>query len=86
MAKFNCEVLQCAEEKGNCKTAAIFGVNEAKFDCCKSTWQRSASVRCHERNSLDWRKDNFQKIYNAVFTFFKEREEWKKLLYYFYRT
>jgi hypothetical protein len=28
MAKFKREVIQCAEEKGNCKAAAIFGVDE----------------------------------------------------------
>jgi transposase-like protein len=29
MAEFKCEVIQCAEEKGNCKAAAIFGVDES---------------------------------------------------------
>jgi transposase-like protein len=29
MAKFKHEVIQCAEEKGNRKTAAIFGVDES---------------------------------------------------------
>jgi hypothetical protein len=28
MAKFRCEVIQCAEEKGNRKVATIFGVDE----------------------------------------------------------
>jgi hypothetical protein len=27
-AKYKCEVIRCAEEKGNRKAAAIFGVNE----------------------------------------------------------
>jgi hypothetical protein len=27
--KFKCEVIQCAEEKGNCKATAIFGVDES---------------------------------------------------------
>jgi transposase-like protein len=27
--KFKCEVIQCAEEKGNRKAAAIFGVDES---------------------------------------------------------
>jgi hypothetical protein len=30
MAKFKREVIQCAEEKGNRKAAAIFGVDESK--------------------------------------------------------
>jgi transposase-like protein len=28
-AKFKREVIQCAEDKGNCKAAAIFGVDES---------------------------------------------------------
>jgi hypothetical protein len=28
MAKFKCEVIQCAEEKGNRKATAVFGVDE----------------------------------------------------------
>jgi transposase-like protein len=28
-AKFKREVIRCAEEKGNCKVAAIFGINES---------------------------------------------------------
>jgi hypothetical protein len=30
MAKFKREVIRSAEEKGNCKAAAIFGVDENK--------------------------------------------------------
>jgi hypothetical protein len=29
MAKFKCKVIRCAEEKGNHKAAAIFGVDES---------------------------------------------------------
>jgi transposase-like protein len=29
MAKFKCEVIRCAEENGNRKAAAIFGVDES---------------------------------------------------------
>jgi hypothetical protein len=50
-AKFKREVIRCAENKGNRKAAANFGVNES------NTRQRSAGVRRHERNSLDPRKD-----------------------------
>jgi len=28
-AKFKCEVIQCTDEKGNRKAAAIFGVDES---------------------------------------------------------
>jgi transposase-like protein len=30
-AKFKPEVIRCAEEKGNCKAAAIFGVDESNI-------------------------------------------------------
>jgi hypothetical protein len=30
-AKFKCEVVQCAKEKGNCKAAAIFGVDKSNI-------------------------------------------------------
>jgi len=29
MAKFKREVIRCAEDKGNCKATAIFGVDES---------------------------------------------------------
>jgi transposase-like protein len=35
-AKFKHEVTQCAEEKGNCKAAAIFGVDESNVQL----WQK----------------------------------------------
>jgi hypothetical protein len=35
---------------------------KAMFDCGGNIWQRSASVRCHERNSLDPRKADFLKL------------------------
>jgi hypothetical protein len=31
MAKFKCEVIWCAEEKGNCKATAVFGVDETNI-------------------------------------------------------
>jgi hypothetical protein len=40
MAKFKREVIRCAEEKGNRKAAAIFGVDEVTFDCGGNTRQR----------------------------------------------
>jgi transposase-like protein len=30
-AEFKCEVIQCAEEMGNCKAAAVFGVDESNI-------------------------------------------------------
>jgi hypothetical protein len=35
MAKFKLEVVRCTEEKGNCKGAAIFGVDESNIQLCQ---------------------------------------------------
>jgi hypothetical protein len=35
-AKFKCEVIWFAEEKGNCKAAAIFGVNESNVQLAET--------------------------------------------------
>jgi transposase-like protein len=61
-AQFKREVIQCAEDKGNCKAAAFFGVDETTFNCGGNTRQQSVGVRSHKRNSLDPRKDNFLKL------------------------
>jgi hypothetical protein len=49
-AKFKREVIRCAEEKGNRKAAAIFGVNE----CNVKLWRKhdAAISRC-EASSFD---------------------------------
>jgi hypothetical protein len=72
-------VVQCAEEKGNCKTVAIFELMKATFHCGKKTRQRSVSVRHHERSSLDPRKDNFLKLMMQSSWGFQEMQDWNKL-------
>jgi len=44
MAKFKHEVIRCAEDKGNCKAAAVFGVDESNV----RLWQKhkAAINRC----------------------------------------
>jgi hypothetical protein len=61
-AKFEREVIWCAEEKGNRKAAAIFGVDESNIRLGRNTRQRSVGVWRHEGNSLDPRKDDFLKL------------------------
>jgi transposase-like protein len=58
-AKFKREVIRCAEEKGNRKAAAIFGINESNVQLWQNTTQRSAGLKRHEGNSLDPRNDDF---------------------------
>jgi hypothetical protein len=71
-AKFKREVIRCAEEKGNRKAVAIFGVNECNV---RLWWKHNSTisgVRRHEGNSLDQRKDNFLKL---MIQFFRERRK-----------
>jgi hypothetical protein len=42
--KFKCEVIRCAEEKGNCKAPAIFGVDESNI----RLWQK-------HKTAISWR-------------------------------
>jgi hypothetical protein len=72
-AKFKCEVIQCAEEKGNCKAAAFLELMKATFNCGGKTMQRSAGLRRHEGNSLDPRKDDFLKLMMQSLHFIFER-------------
>jgi hypothetical protein len=67
-AKFKREVTRCAQENGNCKAAAIFGVDESNVHH-GNTRQRSAGMRRHKGNS------QFPEIDDAVFTFFQDRRK-----------
>jgi hypothetical protein len=60
-AKFKREVIWCAEEKGNCKAAAIFGVDQSNIRLWKK--QKAAISGCEVS----------PEIHDAVFTFFQER-------------
>jgi hypothetical protein len=44
---------------------------KAMFDCGRNRRQQSVSVRCHEGNSLDPRKDDFLKLMMQSSRFFK---------------
>jgi hypothetical protein len=60
MAKFQQEVVRCAEEKGgNRDAAAVFGFDERNVRLRWKHKQKSGSVRGHGRNSLGPRKDDF---------------------------
>jgi transposase-like protein len=69
-AKFKCEVIRCAEEKGTRKVAAVFGVDENNI----RLWQKhkAAISRCEasRRKFTGHKKGQFPEIEDAVFTFF----------------
>jgi hypothetical protein len=66
-AKFKREVIQCAEEKGNRRAAAVFGVNE----CNVQLWQKHNTAISGCEASLDPRKDDFLKLMMQSSSFFK---------------
>jgi hypothetical protein len=73
--KFKREVIRCAE-KGNCKAAAIFGVDESNVRLCGNTRQQSAGVRHHEGNSVDPSKNHFLKLMMQSSRFLREKQDW----------
>jgi hypothetical protein len=73
MAKFKREVIQCAEENGNHKATAIFGVDESNV---RLWWKHKAAIsgcEASRRKFTGPKKEQFPAIDDAVFTFFQER-------------
>ena len=74
-AKFKREVIQCAQDKGNRKAAAVFGVDESNV----RLWRKhKASIRGCEASGKKFtgpNKGRFPESDDAVFTFFQERRK-----------
>ena len=73
MAKFKREVIRCAEENGNRKATAIFGVDESNV---RLWWKHKAAIsgcEASRRKFTGPKKEQFPAIDDAVFTFFQER-------------
>jgi hypothetical protein len=69
MSKFKREFNRCAEDKGDRKATAIFGVDESNVRLWRK--HKAVCVKCHKRNSLDPRKDDFLKLMTRSSRFFK---------------
>jgi transposase-like protein len=72
-AKFKREVIQCAEDKGNRKAAAIFGVNESNV---RLWWKHNAAISGREASRRKFsgpKKGRFPEIDDAVFNFFQDK-------------
>jgi len=71
--KFKREVIRCAEDKGNRKAAAIFGVDESNV----RLWQKhKAAISGSEASQKKFagpKKGQLPEIDDAVFVFFHER-------------
>jgi len=74
-AKFKHEVIRCAEDKGNRKAAAIFGVDESNV----RLWRRHKAVisgcEASQKKFTGPKKGRLPEIDEAVFTFFQERRK-----------
>jgi hypothetical protein len=85
MAKFKHEVIQCAEEKGNRKAAAIFGVDESKFPLWRKHKAAISGCEASQRKFTGPKKGRFPEIDDAVFMFFQEMQDWTVCELYFMR-
>jgi hypothetical protein len=70
-AKFKHEVIQCAE-KGTCKAAAVFDVDESNWRKPKAAISGCAASR---RKFTGPKKGQFPEIDDAFFTFFQEGDK-----------
>jgi len=75
MAKFKHEVIRCAEEKGNRKAAAIFGVDESNVQLWRKHKTAISGCEVSQRKFTGPMKGRFPEIDDAVFTFFQDRRK-----------
>jgi hypothetical protein len=75
-AKFNREVIRCAEEKGNHKATAIYGVDESNAHLWQKHKTAISGCEMSQRKFTGPKKREFPEIDDAVFMFFQD-----KLLY-----
>jgi hypothetical protein len=69
MAKFKCEVIWCAEEKGNRKVTAIFGVDESNIRLWRKHKTAISGCEVSRRKFTGPEKGRFREIDDAVFSF-----------------
>lgn len=74
-AKFKREVIRCAEENGNRKAAAIFGVDESNVRLWRKHKAAISGCEASRRKFTGPKKGRFPEIDDAVFTFFQERRK-----------
>jgi hypothetical protein len=72
-AKLKREDIRCAEEKGNRKAAAIFGVNESNVVLWRKHKAAISGCEASQRKFTGPKKGRFAETYGALFTFFQEQ-------------
>ena len=86
-AKFKREVIRCAEDKGNRKAAAIFGVDKSNVRLWRKHKAAISGCEASWKNSLDSRKDDFLKLMMQFSRSFKRdaRLDCLRVMIYFAR-
>jgi len=74
-AKSKCEVIRCAEEKGNRKAAAIFETDESNVQLWRKHKTAISGCEASRRKFTGPKKGRFPEIDDAVFTCFQERHK-----------
>jgi hypothetical protein len=74
-AKFKREVIRCAEEKGNRKATAIFGVDKSKVRLWRKHKATISGCEASQRKFTGPKKGQFPETDDAVFTFFQGRHK-----------
>ena len=75
MAQFKREVIWCAEDKGNRKAAAIFGVDGSTVRLWRKHKAAISGCEASRKKFTGPKKGRFPEIDNAVFKFFRERRK-----------
>jgi hypothetical protein len=85
MAKFKCEAVRCAEEKGNHKTTAFFEVDESNI---RLWWKHMATTSNYEAQTIFTgpKKGLFFETDDTAFMFFSRKMQDLNKLYCSYST
>jgi len=74
-AKFKREVIRCAEDKGNSKAAAVFGVDESNVRLWRKHKAAISGCEASRKKFTGPKKGRFPENDDAVFTFFHDRRK-----------
>jgi len=74
-AKFKRKVIQCAEEKGNCRAAAIFGVDGSNVRLWRKHKTSINGCQASQRKFTGPKEGQFPETDDAVFSFFQEKRK-----------
>jgi len=73
--KFKREVIQCAEDKGNRKAAAVFGGDKSNVRMWRKHKAAISGFEASRKKFTGPKKGRFPETDDAVFTFFQDRRK-----------